>query len=73
MNENGKKDRTEVVYEFICKYKDTHDGNSPTYREIARGVGVVSTSTVSHHINKLIEQGRLRQSKYGVRLLEVVR
>jgi len=42
------------IKNFIRKH-----GHSPSYREIALGIGVASTSTVSHHVNKLVERGWL--------------
>ena len=35
------------LFEFIISYKESHDGNSPTYREMVDGIGVSSTNTIS--------------------------
>jgi SOS-response transcriptional repressor LexA len=43
----------ECVYEFIIRYKRTHDGNSPTIREIGSGCGITSTSVVTYWLKKL--------------------
>ena len=40
-------------------------GYSPTYREIARGMGYKSVATVSKHIDNLILMGKLSKSGNG--------
>ena len=40
-------------------------GYSPTYREIARGMGYRSVATVSKHIDNLILMGKLSKSENG--------
>ncbi len=45
---------------FIVDYKAENDGLSPTVREIADGVGVVSSSTVFYMLAKLEELGVIR-------------
>lgn len=52
---------TQEVFDFIVAYKRSHDGNSPTLREIGERVNA-STSVVSSHITKLIETGKLVKS-----------
>lgn len=52
-------DTTDTVYEFIVKFKLRHNGNSPTLREIAHGCDLSSNSTVTYHVNKLKEDGRV--------------
>lgn len=48
-------------------------GIAPTQRELRASVGCASISTVSHHINKLIAQGKLeRGAKYAGRALRLV-
>ncbi|MGA2504236.1 MAG: hypothetical protein ABSG01_09120 [Anaerolineales bacterium] len=49
------------VFAFIVSYKQNHDGNSPTIREIGEAVGVNSTSLVLFYLNKLEKQGRIRR------------
>ena len=43
------------LFMFILKYKESHDGNSPTYREMAKGIGVKSTNTVWVYIQDMIK------------------
>jgi SOS-response transcriptional repressor LexA len=45
------------ILDFIVKYKKSHDGNSPTNREIASDCGLFSTSTVNYFLHKLQEDG----------------
>lgn len=44
------------LFEFIIQYKETHDGNSPTYREMRDGIGV-SIGTIHRYIHRMIGVG----------------
>lgn len=46
------------IFRFIVRYISEH-AFSPSIREIGRGVGIASTSTVYHHLKKLEEDGLL--------------
>jgi repressor LexA len=48
----------EKVYDFVRSFIETK-GYSPSYREIARGVGIGSTSSVLTHLSSLASQGRI--------------
>jgi repressor LexA len=48
------------VLEFIRSYLGEH-GYPPTVREIAIAVGVTSTSTVAHHLNRLEIDGAIHR------------
>jgi len=48
-----------AILSYIIAYKRQHDGLSPTYRDIMRGVGISSTSVVAGHIRRLQAAGRL--------------
>jgi hypothetical protein len=48
-----------VMYEFIVEYKHSHDGNSPTYQEIADGLGVKSLNTIFAYIHGMVDAGIL--------------
>jgi repressor LexA len=50
---------TARVYRFIIRYKRESGGVSPSVREIAQGVGLASTSTVSLHLAQLEASGRI--------------
>ena len=45
------------LFEFIIEYKEGHDGNSPTYREMCDGIGIVSTNTIFIYIQKMEKAG----------------
>lgn len=47
------------IYDFIARYREEH-GWSPTVREIGRGVGLSSTSTVHGRIEKMKYKGMLK-------------
>lgn len=55
---------TEAVYEFVCSFRAAHEV-SPTVREVASGVGISSTSVVAYHLEKLVDDGKLRRSLPG--------
>lgn len=69
----GNNDRTTEVYEFIVSYKREHDGNSPTLRDIMRGVGATTPSVIGYHLKKLKRQGKIDLPDLGQpRGIEVV-
>ena len=51
-------DRTALVFAFICDWKSSHDGNSPTLDELVAGCGIPQTTLV-YHLLKLQRQGRI--------------
>ncbi len=48
-------------------------GFGPSYREIMRGLGYKSVSTVATHIDNLVARGHLRKRGRSARSLEIVR
>lgn len=63
------------VMRFLQRYADSHDGVSPTYAEIARGVGVRSCSNISSLLDRLEERGfivRLPHKRRAITLLKRV-
>jgi SOS-response transcriptional repressor LexA len=48
------------LFEFIISYKESHDGNSPTYREMVDGIGVSSTNTIFQYIRKMEKHGLIK-------------
>jgi len=63
--------RQKEVLDFIKKYKKLY-GYSPTYKEIAKGLGLSSKSSVWEHVKRLREQGYLKISEGDARSLELV-
>ena len=51
---------TQRVLEFVIEYKRTHDGNSPSTRQILTATFLASTSTVNYHLTQLVKMGRIR-------------
>ncbi|MGI6580033.1 MAG: transcriptional repressor LexA [Saccharofermentanales bacterium] len=51
----------EKIYRFIVEYI-TENTYSPSVRDICRGVGVKSTSTIHNHLNRLQDDGRITYS-----------
>lgn len=60
-----------LLLNFISDYLDTHD-YSPSYREIAAGLGLSSVSAVAEHIDHLVALGALKKTSGTARSLEVV-
>ena len=56
---------------FIENFISGH-GYGPSYREIMRGLGYKSVSTVATHIDNLIARGHLQKRTKSARSLEVV-
>lgn len=51
--------KTDIIYEFILTFKKSHDGNSPTIREIKEYCDISTTSLVEYYIEQLVEEGRI--------------
>lgn len=56
----------QFIEDFIARH-----GYSPSYREIMRGMGYGSVSTVAKHIDNLIVRGHLDKRDFEARSLEV--
>lgn len=52
----------DLVYKFIVEFKRTHDGNSPTIREIGTACDVSSTAAVRYYLNGLVKCGLIKRS-----------
>ena len=59
------------ILDFILDFNDKN-GLSPTYREIASGIGLKSVASVAEHIDNLVALGAIRKNNESGRLLEVV-
>ncbi len=59
MEKRSSEERQQQICAFIAEYWDIN-GYSPSYREIGKGVGLRSPSTVHHHIKMLEESGRIK-------------
>ncbi|TRZ49271.1 hypothetical protein D4S03_08545 [bacterium] len=53
----------EGVFDFVVGYKKTHDGNSPSFREIQEGCEISSLSVVLYYLNKLEGRGLIRRQE----------
>ena len=58
------------ILRFIVSYKKEHDGNSPSYRQIALRVGRC-LATVAYHIESMRNLGLIRPGTGGQRPLEL--
>lgn len=60
------------ILTFIANYIESY-GYSPSYQEIADGLGLKSKATVALHIKNLIDRGHLSKRFNSTRSLEVVK
>lgn len=56
-------DKLSPLQEKIIRIFEANSGVLPSFRAIAKEIGVSSTNTVSYHVNKLKELGYLNASK----------
>ena len=70
MNERSSKRQRELL-NFVDSFIKGH-GYGPSYREIMRGLGYKSVSTVAVHIDNLIAKGYVNKRDNSARSLEVV-
>lgn len=62
--------RQKQIYDYIKKYIQKHD-ISPTFKEIKKHLRLKALSTISEHIEELIEKGFILKSGYGARSIEL--
>ena len=63
--------KQKLILDFLISYME-ENGDSPSYREIASGVGLSSVASVAEHIDNLVEKGVLRKNPGEARSLEVL-
>lgn len=54
--------RQRAVLNYIIRFKRDNGGDSPTVREIMRGVGIPSTSSVLYSLNALDRAGLITRA-----------
>lgn len=64
--------KQKLMLEFIEAFIVEH-GYSPTFREIAAGMGYGSLATVAGHIDNLVLSGHLMKTENAARSIELVR
>lgn len=62
---------TGEIYRFIVKYKTDHNGNSPSYRQIAEAMRLPTINCIKGYLRELSRAGLIRQES-GSRGLIVV-
>lgn len=68
----GLSVRAAKMLDFITQYKQAHDGNAPTLREIGDAAGVSSTSLISYYIDELARAGKIRRAGLAARQIELI-
>lgn len=71
MTEQRSSKSQRELLNFVDNFIQTH-GYGPSYREIMRGLGYKSVSTVAVHIDGLISRGYLLKRDRSARSLEIV-
>lgn len=64
--------RVSAIFDFIVQYKQEHDGNSPTIREIGDAVGLRSSSTVNYYLQRLVKEKKIYIADNLSRSIEVI-
>lgn len=63
--------KQKLIINFLETYMAENDA-SPSYREIAAGVGLSSVASVAEHVENLVEKGVLKKSPGAARSLEIL-
>ena len=59
------------LMDFLEDFQNNHE-YSPSYREIAAGLGLRSVASVAEHIDNLVQLGFLKRNAGSARSLEIV-
>ena len=59
------------LMDFLQDFQNNHN-YSPSYREIAAGLGLRSVASVAEHIDNLVQLGFLKRNPGSARSLEIV-
>lgn len=63
--------KQKLLIDFLTDFMQNHD-YSPSYREIASGMGLKSVASVAEHIDNLVALGAIKRTPGASRSLEVV-
>lgn len=63
--------KQKLILDFLNAYMSENE-DSPSYREIATGIGLSSVASVAEHIDNLVEKGVLKKTPGEARSLEVL-
>lgn len=63
--------KQQKLLQFIDDFIKEH-GYGPSYREIMRGLGYKSVSTVAVHVEGLLSKGYIRKKDHSARSIEIV-
>lgn len=63
--------KQKLLLDYLTEFTATH-GVSPSYREIAAGLGLKSPASVAEHIDHLVALGAIKRDPGSPRSLEVV-
>lgn len=63
--QNNERETKDDVFDFIVRYKQNNDGNSPSMADIQNGCCIPSKSTVDIRLKELAEDGRILFGRFG--------
>src|SRR5690625_7510630 len=63
--------RQQMIYDFICNEVELK-GYPPSVREIAKAVGLASSSTVHGHLERIENKGYIRRNPTKPRAIEIL-
>lgn len=70
-NRYDLNEKQNVIYDYICDYVKEF-GYPPTVREIAKRVGLASSSSAHHYLKQLEEKGYIQRKEGSPRAIEVM-
>jgi len=63
----------DALYAYLLEYKRSHDGNSPSIRDIKERFKISSSSMVVYLLRKLVETDKIRLAEYPkARSIEII-
>ena len=65
-------DKEKFVFDFICEFQKT-SGYSPTFDDIAKGMGIKAKSTIHNYIKRLKEKGYIHIPEGRRKYIEIIK
>ena len=65
-----QSDKYQKILDYIVAFKVEHNGNSPTFRQIADACGISSSSLVNTYLDRMVKL-RMIERKGSIRMIEV--
>lgn len=62
-------EREKELFGFLVRYKEAHGGNSPTHKEMVRGVGWKSTGDTHKYLRRLAAKGVITTKRHSIHIV----